>query len=206
MLNSCFGGCFTYHLMRYSFLIFLIKNVGAHIRIGLIRLEFSVYFPFCLHSLISGHKGVLLVSVVNLLKNHCALCCFRRLVLWKKPAEESCWFPVSRSAATATLGGKNVGKRGIGERAVTRRSDSEHTISSVSKWQILNYYITSRYPAAAGTWLPSKVFKSLLIKWHTTGSHTGHGSLGLSTNMCLTGNKIRNLLRDKTYLLNHFPF
>lgn len=81
MLNSYFGECSMYHLMRYSFLFFLlIKNVCAHLRTGLICLEFSIFSPFCLYRLISGHKGVLLVSVVNLLKIHCALCFFRRLV------------------------------------------------------------------------------------------------------------------------------
>lgn len=33
---------------------------------------------FCLHRLISGHKGVLLVSAVNLLKIRCALGFFKR--------------------------------------------------------------------------------------------------------------------------------
>lgn len=85
---GCFHAKFIFWWMLYvstneMFLVDfpLIKSVGAHTRTGLIRLEFSVFVPFCLHRLISGHKGVLLVSVVNLLKNHCTLCFFRRLVL-----------------------------------------------------------------------------------------------------------------------------
>lgn len=52
------------------------------------------------------------------------------------------------------------------------------------------YSVTvSRYPTTGGTWLPSKGFKSLLIKLRITGTRTGHGALRLSTEICLTGSR-----------------
>lgn len=38
-------------------------------------------------------------------------------------------------------------------------------------------------------WLSRKVFKSLLTKLFATDAHTGHGSLGLSTEIRLAGNR-----------------
>lgn len=110
---------------------------------------------------------------------------------------------MSHPAVMTKLGGKN-GEKSKG----LLKGHWPEGLTQSTPFQVLpkdEYSVAvPRYPSSGDMWLPRKVFKSLLTKLFTTGAHTSHGSLDLSTEICLAGNRgqnnyeIKNLLREKT--------
>lgn len=138
------------------------------------------FCSFCLHRQI---------SVVNLLKNHCALCFFRRLVLWKKKSTDKfCWFLLGHPAAMAKLGEKMGSQRdwwmdSEWPEDLTQRTLLQVQVSPYAKCWV----VVSRYPTVGVSWFPSTVLVSLLEKLHTADTHTGHDLPGLSSEVFLDG-------------------
>lgn len=156
----------------------------------------------CLHRQVLGQKWVLLVSAVNLLKNHSALCFFRRLVFWKD-TDKLHWFLLSHPATMAKLGEKNGRGKRTDEWAAIRRSDLKYIFQAQvpkNEYSVIFFgYPTTGENVAS----PRQV---LIMKLHTTASHTGCDLPGLSTKIFLDKIIMKSGIETKYYLLNYLSF